>query len=87
MSLDQGISTRAIHAGQEATQWKSWAVVPPISLSTTFAQPEPARPIVSINSLTITNAIRAYFGVIFFCVRNSNIHEVGILLVDVTRRR
>ncbi|KAE8609562.1 hypothetical protein XENTR_v10011846 [Xenopus tropicalis] len=31
-------ATEAIHAGQEPEQWKSMAVVPPITLSTTFKQ-------------------------------------------------
>ncbi|XP_030061884.1 cystathionine gamma-lyase [Microcaecilia unicolor] len=31
-------ATQAIHAGQEPEQWRSMAVVPPISLSTTFKQ-------------------------------------------------
>ncbi|XP_068095332.1 cystathionine gamma-lyase [Hyperolius riggenbachi] len=34
-------STQAIHVGQEPEQWKSLAVVPPISLSTTFKQHSP----------------------------------------------
>ncbi|XP_069835536.1 cystathionine gamma-lyase-like [Dendropsophus ebraccatus] len=34
-------ATKAIHAGQEPEQWKSRAVVPPISLSTTFKQYSP----------------------------------------------
>nr|XP_034980020.1 cystathionine gamma-lyase isoform X2 [Zootoca vivipara] len=34
-------ATQAIHVGQEAEQWKSLAVVPPISLSTTFKQQAP----------------------------------------------
>ena len=37
-----GFSTRAIHSGQEASQWTSLAVVPPIVMSSTFAQFEPA---------------------------------------------
>lgn len=37
--------TQAIHAGQEPEQWKSKAVVPPISLSTTFKQNEPGKPV------------------------------------------
>ncbi|NXU50255.1 CGL lyase, partial [Turnix velox] len=37
-------ATQAIHAGQEPEQWRSAAVVPPISLSTTFKQPEPGQP-------------------------------------------
>ncbi|XP_039566871.1 cystathionine gamma-lyase-like, partial [Passer montanus] len=34
-------ATDAIHFGQEPEQWSSWAVVPPITLSTTFKQKEP----------------------------------------------
>ncbi|XP_042562797.1 cystathionine gamma-lyase [Clupea harengus] len=34
----QSFATNAIHVGQEPEQWKSMAVVPPISLSTTFKQ-------------------------------------------------
>ncbi|XP_064285271.1 cystathionine gamma-lyase-like isoform X2 [Passer domesticus] len=34
-------ATDAIHFGQEPEQWSSWAVVPPITLSTTFKQEEP----------------------------------------------
>ncbi|NWY92304.1 CGL lyase, partial [Loxia curvirostra] len=34
-------ATDAIHAGQEPEQWRSGAVVPPISLSTTFKQRAP----------------------------------------------
>jgi len=34
-------ATKAIHAGQEPEQWNSLAVVPPISMSTTFKQMAP----------------------------------------------
>ncbi|KAK9519390.1 hypothetical protein VZT92_022125 [Zoarces viviparus] len=34
----KSFATEAIHIGQEPEQWKSMAVVPPISLSTTFKQ-------------------------------------------------
>ncbi|XP_066548107.1 cystathionine gamma-lyase isoform X2 [Amia ocellicauda] len=34
-------ATRAIHVGQEPEQWRCMAVVPPISLSTTFKQSSP----------------------------------------------
>ena len=34
--------TRAIHAGQDPWKWRSGAVVPPISLASTFAQTGPA---------------------------------------------
>ncbi|XP_060686392.1 cystathionine gamma-lyase-like [Hemiscyllium ocellatum] len=36
-------STQALHAGQDAEQWTSMAVVPPISLSTTFKQDAPGK--------------------------------------------
>ncbi|GCC32844.1 hypothetical protein chiPu_0011308 [Chiloscyllium punctatum] len=36
-------STQAIHAGQDPEQWTSMAVVPPISLSTTFKQAAPGK--------------------------------------------
>ncbi|XP_040466621.1 cystathionine gamma-lyase [Falco naumanni] len=36
-------ATQAIHAGQEPEQWRSGAVVPPISLSTTFKQQAPGQ--------------------------------------------
>merc|ERR1711931_75975 len=39
---DQHFATKALHAGQEPEQWNSMAVVPPISLSTTFKQDAPA---------------------------------------------
>jgi cystathionine gamma-lyase len=38
-------ATQAIHAGQDPEQWKSLAVVPPISLSTTFKQHVPGEPL------------------------------------------
>ena len=41
--------TEAIHAGQEPEQWNSMAVVPPISMSTTFKQPAPAEHVVGIS--------------------------------------
>lgn len=40
-------ATQAIHAGQEPEQWRSAAVVPPISLSTTFKQQAPGQHAVS----------------------------------------
>ncbi|XP_004679174.1 PREDICTED: cystathionine gamma-lyase [Condylura cristata] len=39
----QHFATQAIHVGQEPEQWNSHAVVPPISLSTTFKQGAPGR--------------------------------------------
>merc|ERR1711931_32709 len=39
---DQHFATKALHSGQEPEQWNSMAVVPPISLSTTFKQDAPA---------------------------------------------
>ncbi|XP_077498521.1 cystathionine gamma-lyase-like [Amblyomma americanum] len=45
--LDYGelhFDTNAVHAGQEPDQWTSRALVPPISLATTFKQRAPAEP-------------------------------------------
>uniref|UniRef100_A0A673CHN8 Cystathionine gamma-lyase n=1 Tax=Sphaeramia orbicularis TaxID=375764 RepID=A0A673CHN8_9TELE len=39
----RSFATDAIHVGQEPEQWKSMAVVPPISLSTTFKQDGPGK--------------------------------------------
>jgi len=39
---DKSFATKALHAGQEPEQWNSMAVIPPISLSTTFKQDGPA---------------------------------------------
>lgn len=43
LSQPKGFSTKAIHVGQDADQWTSRAVVPPISMSTTFKQSGPAQ--------------------------------------------
>lgn len=43
----KSFATDAIHVGQEPEQWKSMAVVPPISLSTTFKQFGPGNHAVS----------------------------------------
>lgn len=43
----KSFATEAIHVGQEPEQWKSMAVVPPISLSTTFKQSAPGNHAVS----------------------------------------
>nr|XP_003225882.1 PREDICTED: cystathionine gamma-lyase [Anolis carolinensis] len=39
----KNFATQAIHAGQDPEQWKSLAVVPPISLATTFKQYAPGQ--------------------------------------------
>ena len=39
---DPNFATKATHVGQEPEQWTSMAVVPPISLATTFKQFAPA---------------------------------------------
>lgn len=43
----KSFATDAIHVGSEPEQWNSMAVVPPISLSTTFKQQEPGKHAVS----------------------------------------
>ena len=42
LPVDPHFATRACHEGQEPEQWTSMAVVPPISMSTTFKQDGPA---------------------------------------------
>ena len=44
---EKRFETRSIHAGQNPNQWSSRAVVPPISMSTTFAQFAPGQHAVS----------------------------------------
>ena len=39
---DASFATKALHAGQEPEQWNSMAVVPHISMATTFKQRGPA---------------------------------------------
>lgn len=39
----KSFATDAIHVGSEPEQWNSMAVVPPISLSTTFKQHGPGK--------------------------------------------
>ena len=43
--------TLALHEGQDPGQWNSKAVVPPISLATTFQQEEPGKHAVSLFKL------------------------------------
>ena len=40
-----GFATTVIHEGQDPDQWASKSVVPLISLSTTYKQDEPAKPV------------------------------------------
>lgn len=42
-------ATEAIHAGQDPDQWASKSVVPLISLSTTFKQETPGKPVSNIH--------------------------------------
>lgn len=43
LQQEPGFATKAIHVGQEPEQWNSNAVIPPITLSTTFKQEAPAK--------------------------------------------
>jgi cystathionine beta-lyase/cystathionine gamma-synthase len=43
LQQEPGFATKAIHVGQEPEQWNSSAVIPPITLSTTFKQEAPAK--------------------------------------------
>ncbi|XP_076686884.1 cystathionine gamma-lyase isoform X4 [Andrena cerasifolii] len=42
MPMDEGFSTKAIHAGQDPLQWSHCAIVAPIVMSTTYRQDGPA---------------------------------------------
>ncbi|XP_077266332.1 cystathionine gamma-lyase isoform X1 [Temnothorax americanus] len=41
-STEKGFATTAIHAGQDPKQWNHRAIVPPLVMSTTFQQDDPA---------------------------------------------
>ena len=43
--LGMRLETDAIHVGQEPERWPAQAVVPPISMATTFKQVEPGKPV------------------------------------------
>ncbi|KAJ9580196.1 hypothetical protein L9F63_004139 [Diploptera punctata] len=43
LQQDPAFATKAIHIGQEPEKWNSMAVVPPITLATTFKQDAPAQ--------------------------------------------
>lgn len=43
-----GFETRTIHDGQDPLQWNSRAVIPPISMATTFQQEAPGKHAVTI---------------------------------------
>lgn len=54
LNIDPNFATKAIHVGSEPEQWHSWAMVPPISMSTTFKQMAPADfKVIFINKLKI----------------------------------
>lgn len=55
MSNDPTFATRAIHVGQEPEQWESMAVVPPITLATTYKQDGPADFKVCIQHLLLSS--------------------------------
>lgn len=40
-NVQEGFSTKAIHAGQDPAQWNHWSLVPPLVMSTTFQQSHP----------------------------------------------
>ena len=74
--------TLAIHAGQEPEQWNSRAVVPPISMATTFKQDDPGVHRVSFLSyLTwkIRNDQRCCTSDLSASSRDSNIRGRGTL--------
>lgn len=40
-----GFETKAVQAGQSASQWTNREIIPPVSLSTTYLQPSPGQPV------------------------------------------
>ena len=62
----KGFSTQVIHQGQEPEQWKSNAVVPPISMSTTFKQDAPGQHKVNFMHYSIyyNNYTNIYFNLV-----------------------
>ena len=40
---DQRFASKTIHSGQDPKKWKSMAVIPPITLSSTFCVEEPTK--------------------------------------------
>ena len=55
MSNSSHFATKAIHIGNEPDQWRCHAVVPPIFLSTTFEEQEPAVTYVMYNLQSCVN--------------------------------
>uniref|UniRef100_A0A8C7ZNP4 Cystathionine gamma-lyase n=1 Tax=Oryzias sinensis TaxID=183150 RepID=A0A8C7ZNP4_9TELE len=71
----KSFATDAIHVGQEPEQWKSMAVVPPISLSTTFKQYSPGDHAVSNNLLIL----------IFLLSTRNNLSNCVVCLISVLK--
>lgn len=49
LSEDSRFATKAIHSGYKPGAYGSWAIIPPICMSTTFKQTGPAEPVVKIS--------------------------------------
>jgi cystathionine beta-lyase/cystathionine gamma-synthase len=64
MSNFSHFATKAIHVGSEPDQWKCHAVVPPIFLSTTFEEQEPAVTYVMFSFNLIYVTIEINFSVV-----------------------
>ncbi|KAG0429959.1 hypothetical protein HPB47_023138 [Ixodes persulcatus] len=54
-------NTNAVHAGQDPSQWNSRAVVPPISMATTFQQGAPAEHYVELSGFDWVEPVRRTF--------------------------
>lgn len=67
-----GFATTVIHAGQDPDQWASKSVVPLISLSTTYKQDEPAKP-VRIWLLTNKEFLCPYV-ILEYVIHTENLH-------------
>lgn len=49
LSEDLRFATKAIHSGYKPGEYGSWAIIPPICMSTTFKQTGPGEPVVKIS--------------------------------------
>ena len=80
--------TLAIHAGQEPEQWNSRAVVPPISMATTFKQDSPGVHHVRMHHVDVSFRLLGFDSSDPFCIfRDLNIPDLatqrGVALKNV----
>ncbi|RLV85294.1 hypothetical protein DV515_00016119 [Chloebia gouldiae] len=75
-------ATDAIHFGQEPEQWRSGAVVPPISLSTTFKQQAPGE---HTTGDTVISVDDVYGGTNRYFQKVASENNLKVIFVDCTK--